>query len=61
MIVKLVFLFLIGIAVLAMFGRLRAPKIGNPLRRKVSTNATKCPECGSYILGEGPCACGKRR
>jgi len=51
-ILKAVSLFLIAMAVLAMFGRLRVPgskKIGAAL---------KCPACGSYRIGKGPCPCG---
>ncbi|WP_121067164.1 hypothetical protein [Chachezhania antarctica] len=51
-IVKAVSLFLIAMVVLAMFGRLRVPgskKIGAAL---------KCPSCGSYRIGRGPCTCG---
>jgi len=59
-IVKAVTFFLIGMVVLAMFGRLRIPKINNPLKRDKIQNATKCPKCGSYILGKGPCACGRK-
>lgn len=62
MIVRVVFLFLIAILVLAMFGRLRTPKIG---RRKDKANkvgnARKCRKCGSYILGDGPCACERKQ
>ncbi|WP_093361895.1 hypothetical protein [Tropicimonas isoalkanivorans] len=61
MLVKVVTFFLIGIAVLAMFGRLRWPggarKIGksDPRPRKPRT----CKACGSYIIGDGPCPCQK--
>ena len=57
MIFKIITLFLIAMGVLAMFGKLRAPKIGNPLKREKIHSATKCKKCGSYILGDGPCAC----
>lgn len=52
MIVKIVFLFLIGMAVLAMFGRLRFPG-----QKRLSS--MKCPRCGRYRIGKGPCDCGK--
>ena len=51
MIVKVISLFLIGMAVLAMFGRLRFPKV---TRRKPG----KCPKCGRPRIGKGPCPCG---
>jgi hypothetical protein len=59
MIIKAVSLFLIGMLALAMFGRLKMPKVG----KKDDTpnlKARKCKKCGSYILGKGPCACEKR-
>lgn len=59
MIVKAVSLFLIAMLVLAMFGRLKTPRIGNPLGRKKPLDARKCPKCGSYILAKGPCDCEK--
>ncbi len=52
MIVKIVSLFLVAIGVLAMFGKLRLPG------RKRLSNA-KCPACGRYKIGKGPCPCGK--
>jgi uncharacterized OB-fold protein len=45
---------LLGIAILAMFGRLKFPG------QKKLLNA-KCPKCGRYKLGQGPCACGHTR
>lgn len=52
MIIKIVTLFLILMAVLAMFGRLRMPRIGK-------LRSTKCANCGAPRIGKGPCACGK--
>lgn len=52
MIVKIVFLFLIFMGVLAMFGRLRFPG-----QKKLASR--KCPNCGRYRIGKGPCSCGK--
>ena len=52
MIVKIVLLFLIFMAVLAMFGRLRLPGADRIAARR-------CPECGRLRLGKGPCACGR--
>lgn len=49
-ITKIVSLFLIAMGVLAMFGKLRLPWI-NKL-----TDA-KCPKCGRYRIGKGPCPC----
>lgn len=52
MIVKIVILFLIGMAVLAMFGRLRYP--GRKRRR-----SAECARCGMPRVGPGPCRCGE--
>lgn len=52
MLIKIVALFLVGMAVLAMFGRLRLPGI----RRK---GVRKCKTCGRFLIGKGPCDCGK--
>lgn len=52
--VKIVSLFLIGMLVLAMFGRLRFPGQDLLSRRK-------CSACGRYRIGKGPCPCGKGR
>ncbi len=59
MIFKIITLFLIAMGVLAMFGKLRAPKIGIPRKKDKTLSAAKCKKCGSYILGDGPCACEK--
>ena len=50
MVVKIISLFLIAMAVLAMFGKLR---IGR--QRKAAPR--KCPDCSAPIIGKGPCAC----
>ncbi|MCB2111021.1 MAG: hypothetical protein H6895_13700 [Defluviimonas sp.] len=49
--VKVVTLFLIGMLVLALFGRLRMPG----RHRKA-----RCPSCGRPLIGPGPCGCGAR-
>lgn len=61
--VKVVTFFLIGIIVLAMFGKLRLP--GNLLGRRPRRgkgpqvlDARKCPRCGRHVIGTGPCDCG---
>ena len=55
MLVKIVTLFLIGMAVLAMFGKLRLPYLGKVALKK----PTKCRSCGRYLLSNDPCGCGK--
>lgn len=57
MLVKIVTFFLLGMAVLAMFGRLRLPGRKKPSAPRVK-GPVICGKCGSYILGDGPCACG---
>ncbi|MGR3495577.1 hypothetical protein [Citreimonas sp.] len=52
MIVKIVALFLVFMAVLAMFGRLRMP--GAKRLRDA-----RCTSCGRYRIGKGPCPCTK--
>jgi hypothetical protein len=49
---KIVSLFLVAMAVLAMFGRLRMP--GS--KRLASA---RCPRCGRFRIGKGPCSCGR--
>lgn len=51
--IKIVSLFLIGMLVLAMFGRLRFPG-----QQKLKN--AKCPKCGRFRLGKGPCECGHK-
>jgi len=50
MIVKAVTFFLIGMLVLAMFGKLRFPG-------QKRLQAAKCPRCGRYKFGEKDCDC----
>lgn len=50
-IIKIVTFFLIGMAVLAMFGRLRFPG-----RDRLA--AARCPKCKRFRMGKSPCDCG---
>ncbi|WP_176439095.1 hypothetical protein [Puniceibacterium sediminis] len=52
MIFKIVTLFLIGMGVLAMFGKLKVPGA----KRLASA---KCRHCGRYRIGRGKCPCGE--
>ncbi|MEP2530048.1 hypothetical protein [Shimia sp.] len=52
MIVKIVSLFLVGMAVLAMFGKLRFPG-------QQRLQSAKCASCGRYRIGKGACPCKK--
>lgn len=53
MLLKIVTAFLILMAVLAVFGRLRFP--GGPPRIAAPK---KCPACDRPRIGRGPCPCG---
>jgi hypothetical protein len=37
---------------MAMIGRWRLPK---PPARPAVQSARKCPDCGAYVVGDGPC------
>lgn len=52
MLSKIAILFLVFMAILAMFGRLRFPG-----QKKLQS--VKCPKCGRFRIGKGPCPCGK--
>ncbi|HEX9856899.1 MAG TPA: hypothetical protein VGA75_00980 [Paracoccaceae bacterium] len=57
MLFKIVSLFLIAMAALALFGRLRFP---DSLRRRLGRRLDKpavCAKCGRYIIGSGGCDC----
>jgi len=51
MLIKIVSLFLIGMVVLAMFGRLRLPGTRGVAR--------KCRACGAPRIARARCPCGK--
>ncbi len=51
--VKVVTLFLVAMIVLAMFGRLRIPKI----RKDALSKPKKCKNCGTPLIGKQPCNC----
>jgi len=55
MLFKIITLFLVFMAVLAMFGKLG---ILNP--RLKSKKVATCRRCGGHIIGKGPCACSKK-
>ena len=50
MMVKIVTLFLVGMVVLAMFGRFWLPGVG--MKR-----LPKCRDCGRMRIGRSPCGC----
>jgi hypothetical protein len=51
MLSKVVVLFLVVMAGIALFGRLRLPGIGK--------REAYCPSCGRPRIGTGTCPCGK--
>jgi len=53
---KIITLFLVVMAVLAVFGRLRFPGLGRGPKR---LGAARCPACGRPRIGKGPCDCGQ--
>lgn len=54
MMLKIVTFFLIFIALLAIFGKLRLL-----VPRNMRRLAQKCAGCGRYRIGKGPCPCGR--
>lgn len=54
MMLKVIILFLLAMAVLAMFGKLRFPKAGRGKR------ARRCPDCDRPLIGKGTCPCRAR-
>ncbi|PIB26149.1 thymidine kinase [Amylibacter kogurei] len=59
--VKVVTLFLIFVAVLAIFGKLRLPQLPKPLQRRKVATAQKCKTCGTYLFKGIDCACQKQQ
>ena len=53
---KIITLFLVFMAVLAMFGRLRWPGKGGKGRGSGLPKPRLCPDCGRYNLRGGPCS-----
>ena len=51
--VKVVTLFLVGMAILAMLGKLKFPG-------QKRLQSAKCRHCGRYRIGKGPCPCQKK-
>ncbi|MEE2944504.1 MAG: hypothetical protein VX444_04965 [Pseudomonadota bacterium] len=58
MLAKIVLLFLAGMAVLAMFGKLSVP--GKKTLQK-QLNARRCSDCGRFQFGKGPCPCRSKK
>lgn len=61
MLFKIIILFFAFIAVLAMFGRVRMPgRLRGQGRDPDRLTARKCPKCGTFRIGRGPCPCEHR-
>lgn len=50
--IGIVGLFLVAMMALALWGRLR--RTGPP-----AISRRKCKQCGRYVIGKGPCDCGR--
>ncbi|WP_193081270.1 hypothetical protein [Pseudooceanicola spongiae] len=62
MVVKVVILFLVGMGVMAMFGKLTLPGQKKPGAKKPGQlGGKKCSACGRYMIGKGPCACRSKK
>lgn len=64
MLVKIVTLFLVVVAVLAMFGGLRQAlrrAAGGGRRVQPPRDQGRCPDCGRPRIGRGPCPCRQGR
>ena len=56
MLLKIISFFLVGMLILGVFGKWRAPK----LPKLPSLASRKCENCGAFKIGKGPCVCKKR-
>ena len=54
MLTKIVLLFLAGMALLGMFGKLRMPRLP-----RIGSGRARCDACGRPKIGKGPCPCGR--
>jgi hypothetical protein len=65
-VLKVVSLFLVVIVALAFFGRIRfgskpgGTRIGGITPPRMA-KPQKCPSCGRFLIGTGPCECGAPR
>ena len=58
MILKSVVLFLVGMMVLGMFGKLRRKSRDPDPDRRIET-AQKCKTCGNFVIGRSPQPCSR--
>ncbi len=60
MLFKVSILFLLGMVVIAMIGKLLFPgAIGRAVRKRIGP-ASSCGRCGRYVIGSNGCDCGKK-
>ncbi|WP_425071328.1 hypothetical protein [Sagittula sp. S175] len=61
MIAKLVLLFLLVMGVIGMLGgwKTKSARRLRDLGKTTRLSAAKCPDCGRYNIGKGPCDCRK--
>ncbi len=57
--IRIALLFLIVMALIGLLGKLRMPKIGRRKPGNAIEPARKCPKCGTYLIGDAECDCGK--
>ncbi len=60
MILKIVSLFLIFMVILGIFGKWRFPgrgRLSGRLGQGRLSRPRKCPDCGRFQIGAGPCDC----
>ena len=60
MLLKVITFFLLFMAVLGIFGKWRNKLLGKPTDRKALGRPRKCEKCGRFLIGGGPCNCGKK-
>lgn len=62
MLIKIMTLFLIAMAVLAVFAKHWFPvakrRLGRRQGTRLATGVLRCPACGRPQIGAGPCPCG---
>lgn len=56
--IRAVFLFLLVMALIGLAGKWTRPrKVGRKSAGPPIATARKCPKCGTYLIGGGPCTC----
>lgn len=63
--IRFVLLFLVLMAIIGLFGKWTrgggARGLQGRKRDRAIESARKCPECGTYLVGDVPCDCGSER